>query len=116
MSGASVASSTSTPTIPVPTHSFAGSRLHVRATGAALSSTSGTAIADLWVDKGVEQVGAQVGEAVDGGDDQDRALDERQIVPLDGEHQEPAEPRIGEHRLNDDDAADQPADIDGQHS
>jgi hypothetical protein len=57
----------------------------------------------------------QIRRAIDRRDDEDAALDERQVMPFQRVESSAAEAGIGKHGLDHDDATDQPADIDGQN-
>src|SRR4051812_7965588 len=112
MRGARNASPRRTTTMAAPTQSLAGTReedpASIAGTAGAGASTSGSAIVDLRIEHGVEEVRDEVGHAVDRRDHKDTALDEWQVMALNREHDEASEPGIREHRLDDDDAADQP--------
>src|SRR6185312_6288292 len=109
--GASRLSRTMLPTMASPAFSCAGMR---RGAGARLSSDS-SAIADLWIEPGVEKIGNQVGECVNGGHDQNGSLQRWQIPLLDGKNEQPPETRIGKDRFDHDNAAHQPADVEGKY-
>src|SRR5215469_13511254 len=51
------------------------------------ASATGTAMADPWVERVVGQVGGEVGQDDDGGEDQHDALDERDVPVVDGPEQ-----------------------------
>src|SRR5262245_33815466 len=82
---------------------------------AALGSMDGAAIANLRVEVGVQDVGYEVGRAVDDRDDEDAGLNEGKIMALDGKEKQSPEPGVGEDGLDDDDATNQKANVDGQH-
>src|SRR5215210_3903271 len=58
-------------------------------------------ILDPWVEVEIEQVDEQVDQGEEAGDDQDRALDDREVAVADGLDQQPADSRVGEEGLGD---------------
>ena len=70
---------------------------------------------DAWVQRGITDIGDQVGNSVDCGDHQHAGLKQWQIVVLDRIDQHPSQAGIGEDRLDHDDSADQDTGIDHQH-
>src|SRR5580698_6354801 len=94
-----------------------GPNRRARQTGAAtatssLRASSSVAMADPRIEHGVEQVDDEVHDDEAGGDQQHGALQNNQIARVDRADQEPPDARQSEDRLDDDGAADQPADID----
>src|ERR1700722_13485673 len=110
MTSARTASSTSSATMAPPTSSAGGKRRRprrARGSFAAMTSVNRASIADAGIGDAVQQVGGQVGQAVDRGQHQDGRLHQRQILAFERMDQQAAEAGIGEDALDGDDAADQ---------
>src|SRR5260370_20286163 len=81
----------------------------------AVRSADGISVRDFGVEEGVEQIGDQVGATINSRNDENAALNERKVVSFERKNHQTAETWIGEDRLDNDDAAHQPADIDGKN-
>src|ERR1700741_2771721 len=63
-------------------------------------SVEGLALSDAGIEPAVEQIGSEVGEAIDRGDQEDYRLHQRQVVARDRIDQQSADAGIGEYRLH----------------
>src|SRR5882757_2132606 len=86
-------------------------RTGASATDASMPRSS-VAMADPWIEHGVEHVDDEVHQHESGTDQQHHALQDDEIAGRDRADQQPADARQREHRLDDDGAADQSSDID----
>src|SRR5262245_37139184 len=80
-----------------------------RATPARAAGTS--ADADPRIDEPIGDVDERIDQHVAGGDEQHRALDEREILGEDAAHDEPSQAGPAEHGLDDDRAGQQVAEL-----
>ena len=67
------------------------------------------------VDRGIGQVGRQIGHHEEQNDDEDRALQHRVIARVDRIQHQASDAGAGEHDLDQDGAAEQPADSEAEH-
>src|SRR5918994_3037750 len=79
--------------------------------GATGVGSTGSGMADPWVDDGVEDVHREVHDDIDDGDDRHEALQCHVLALEDGLPEEVAHPRDAEEHLDDDSAGDQRADV-----
>src|SRR6267154_2018410 len=78
------------------------------ATASSARSSSSVAMADPWIEHGVEHVDDEVHDDEAGGDQQHDALQNDQVAREDRADQQPADAGKGKNRLDDDGAAIQP--------
>ncbi len=95
----------------LPVISARGSFAHRRGKARATTSVNRAAITDARIGNAIQQVGGKIGQAVDRGQHEDCRLHQRQILPLQCEDQQPAEPRTGKDGFDGNDTADQEAEI-----
>ena len=83
--------------------------------GNAAHSSYALSLLDAGVEQSVEQVGHEVHEDEERGDHEDAALHDRVVALADGGHDEPADPRQAEQRLDHDRPAEEHAELDADH-
>src|SRR5262245_26905618 len=81
----------------------------------AKASTGASAIADARVDDRVERVDQEVDQHEDRRRDDEHGLDDGEVPEVDGVHDELPHAWPGEHRLGDDGAAEERADLEPDH-
>src|SRR5262249_7694164 len=83
----------------------------VAATLVSGASIDGTAIADSRIEIGIEKIGGEVDDHEQDRHHQDDRLHQRKVMPLDRKEQHSSDPGITEDGFDDDDVADEKAEI-----
>lgn len=71
---------------------------------------------DARIEETIHHIGSEVGAEDDAHGDHDDGLRQQEVAPFNGGDEQAPQPGKAEHKFNDDQAADQPADADGDDS